>query len=84
MVQIRVGHKTNNHLIQKDFGMKTPRIQGLGIAVFSLLVLPLALVGCTVGEAGNPPPAAPAPEVTTAEVAVRDLNDWTEIGRAHV
>ena len=42
------------------------------------LVLPLALAACTVGEAGNPPPAPPAPEVTTAEVAVRDLNDWAD------
>jgi multidrug efflux system membrane fusion protein len=50
--------------------MVIPRLQ----RVFSL-VLPLALVACTVGEAGNPPPAPPAPEVTTAEVAVRDLND---------
>ena len=39
------------------------------------LVLPLALAGCAVGEAGNPPPAPPAPEVTTAEVAVRELHD---------
>ena len=53
--------------------MSSPRIQRL-----SPLVLPLALVGCAVGEAGNPPPAPPAPEVTTAEVAVRDLNDWAD------
>jgi multidrug efflux pump subunit AcrA (membrane-fusion protein) len=57
-------------LTEKDFRMVIPRLQ----RVFSL-VLPLALVACTVGEAGNPPPAPPAPEVTTAEVAVRDLND---------
>jgi multidrug efflux system membrane fusion protein len=50
--------------------MRSPRIQ----ALFSL-VLPLALAACTVGEAGNPPSAPPAPEVTTAEVLVRDLND---------
>jgi multidrug efflux system membrane fusion protein len=50
--------------------MISRRIQGL-IAI----VLPLALAACTVGEAGNPPPAPPAPEVTTAEVTVRDLND---------
>jgi multidrug efflux system membrane fusion protein len=42
------------------------------------LVLPLALVGCAVGEAGNPPPAPPAPEVTTAAVAVHDLHDWAD------
>ena len=42
------------------------------------LVLPLALVGCAVGEAGNPPPAPPAPEVTTAQVAVHDLHDWAD------
>ena len=50
--------------------MTQHRIQGL----MSLVILPLALVGCTVGEAGNPPPAPPAPEVTTAEVAVHELN----------
>jgi multidrug efflux system membrane fusion protein len=50
--------------------MTQHRIQGL----ISFVILPLALVGCTVGEAGNPPPAPPAPEVTTAEVAVHELN----------
>jgi multidrug efflux system membrane fusion protein len=55
--------------------MSRQRIQGLkGLRSLSL-VLPLALAACTVGEAGNPPPAPPAPEVTTAEVAVHDLND---------
>ena len=53
--------------------MATSRIQSL----FSL-VLPLALAACTVGEAGNPPPAPPAPQVTTAEVAVRELNAWAD------
>jgi membrane fusion protein, multidrug efflux system len=53
--------------------MTSPRIQSL-----VSLVLPLALVGCAVGEAGNPPPAPPAPQVTTAEVAVHDLNDWAD------
>jgi multidrug efflux system membrane fusion protein len=42
------------------------------------LVLPLALVGCAVGEAGAPPPAPPAPEVTTASVVISDLNDWAD------
>ena len=45
---------------------------------FMSLVLPLALVGCEFGEAGNPPPAQPAPEVTTAEVAVHELHDWAD------
>jgi multidrug efflux system membrane fusion protein len=58
--------------------MASPRIQRLRAPAFLSLVLPLALVGCTVGEAGNPPPAPPAPEVTTAEVAVRELNDWAD------
>jgi membrane fusion protein, multidrug efflux system len=58
--------------------MRSYRIQGLkGFRLFSLL-LPVALVGCSVGEASNPPPAPPAPQVTTAEVAVRDLNDWVD------
>ena len=58
--------------------MASPRIQRLRAPAFLSLVLPLALVGCTAGEAGNPPPAPPAPEVTTAEVAVRELNDWAD------
>jgi multidrug efflux system membrane fusion protein len=49
--------------------------QRLGLAS---LVLPLALVGCAVSEAGSPPPAPPAPEVTTASVVIRDLNDWAD------
>ena len=58
--------------------MSSQGIQGLKVSRLLSLVLPLALVACTVGEAGNPPPAPPAPEVTTAEVAVRDLNDWAD------
>jgi multidrug efflux system membrane fusion protein len=58
--------------------MRSPRISGLKSLAFFSLVLPLALVGCTAGEAGNPPPAPPAPEVTTAEVAVRELNEWAD------
>ena len=58
--------------------MKAPRIQGLKVSRLFSLVLPLALVGCSVGEAGNPPPAPPAPEVTTAEVAVHELHDWAD------
>ena len=42
------------------------------------LVLPLALVGCAVSEASTPPLAPPAPEVTTAEVAVHELNAWAD------
>ena len=58
--------------------MGSYRIQGRKGARLFTLLLPLALVGCTVGEASSPPPAPPAPEVTTAEVAVRDLNDWAD------
>jgi multidrug efflux system membrane fusion protein len=58
--------------------MSAQGIQGLKVSPLLSLVLPLALVGCTVGEAGNPPQAPPAPEVTTAEVAVRELNDWAD------
>lgn len=58
--------------------MSRQRNQGLkGLRLLSL-VLPLAFAACTVGEAGNPPSAPPAPEVTTAEVAVHDLNDWAD------
>jgi multidrug efflux system membrane fusion protein len=58
--------------------MASQRIQSLKISRLFSLVLPLALVGCAVGEAGNPPPAPPAPQVTTAEVAVHELNDWAD------
>ncbi len=50
-------------------------IQGLGVSRRFILLLPFALVGCAVGEAGNPPPAPPAAQVTTAEVAIHELND---------
>jgi multidrug efflux system membrane fusion protein len=58
--------------------MSSQRIQAPQRARFFSFLLPLALVGCTVGEASSPPPAPPAPQVTTAEVAVRDLNDWAD------
>ena len=58
--------------------MGSHRIQALKGARLVSLLLPLALVGCTVGEASSPPQAPPAPEVTTAEVAVRDLNAWSD------
>ena len=58
--------------------MGSYRIQGRKGARLFTLLLPLALAACTVGEASSPPPAPPAPEVTTAEVAVRDLNDWAD------
>ncbi len=51
------------------------RVQSLRVLRLVSLVLPFALVGCAVGEAGNPPPAPPAPQVTTAEVAIHELND---------
>ncbi len=40
---------------------------------FMSLALPLILAGCAVGEASNAPPAPPAPDVTTAEVFVHEL-----------
>ena len=58
--------------------MGSNRIQALKGARLFTLLLPLALVGCTVGEASSPPPAPPAPQVTTAEVAVRELNAWSD------
>jgi multidrug efflux system membrane fusion protein len=58
--------------------MSSQGIQSLKVARLFALVLPLAFVGCTVGGADTPPPAPPAPEVTTAEVAVRELNDWAD------
>src|SRR5512145_83703 len=58
--------------------MTSSRIQGLKGSLLISLLLPLSLVGCAVGEAGNPPPAPPAAQVTTAEVAMRELNDTAE------
>jgi multidrug efflux system membrane fusion protein len=58
--------------------MSSPGIQRLKFSGLFPLVLPLALAACSVGQADNPPPAPPAPQVTTAEVAVRDLNDWAD------
>jgi multidrug efflux system membrane fusion protein len=45
---------------------------------FFAATLSLALAACTIGEAESPPPAPPAPEVTTAEVVVHALNDWAD------
>ena len=58
--------------------MSRSRIQGSKGSRLTLLLLPLALVGCAVGEAGNPPPAPPAAQVTTAEVAIRELHETAE------
>jgi multidrug efflux system membrane fusion protein len=58
--------------------MSSQGIHGRNFSRFFSIVLPLAFAACTVGEAGNPPPAPPAPEVTTAEVAVRELNAWAD------
>jgi multidrug efflux system membrane fusion protein len=49
----------------------------LALAVLSFAGL-LTLTGCTAGEAQDAPAAPPAPEVTTAEVLVRDLHDWAD------
>jgi multidrug efflux system membrane fusion protein len=54
--------------------MTSSRIQRLRLPHLISFILPFALVGCAVGEAGNPPPAPPAPQVTTAEVAVHELH----------
>ena len=45
---------------------------------FVLLGLAALLAGCSAGEAKSTPAAAPAPEVTTAEVPVRDLHEWAD------
>src|SRR5688572_21848520 len=55
--------------------MTSQRTRRLRIPHLTSLLLMLTLVGCAVGEAGNPPPAPPAPQVTTAEVAMRELHD---------
>jgi multidrug efflux system membrane fusion protein len=55
--------------------MSRSRIHGLEGSRLVSLLLPLALVGCAVGEAGKTPPAPPAAQVTTAEVAVHELHD---------
>jgi multidrug efflux system membrane fusion protein len=58
--------------------MTSHRIQGLRVRDLLSFVLALTLVGCTVGEASDSPSTPPAPAVTTAEVAVHDLNDWAD------
>jgi membrane fusion protein, multidrug efflux system len=45
---------------------------------FILAGLGILLSGCTPGEAKSTPPAAPTPEVTTAEVAMRELREWAD------
>lgn len=46
---------------------------------FGLTVLaPLVLAGCALGEADDAAPAPPAPEVTAAEVLVRDVREWSD------
>ena len=44
----------------------------------SLVLAAAVLAGCVAGEANNAPPAAPAPQVTTAPVSVRELRDWAD------
>jgi len=58
--------------------MDSQGIQGLNIVRRLSLLLPFALVGCAVGEAETPPSAPPAPQVTTAEVAVQELNESSD------
>lgn len=43
----------------------------------ALATLAIGLYGCVAGEAGNVP-ATPAVEVTTAEVVVADVSDWSD------
>lgn len=38
----------------------------------------IALAGCVAGEAENAPVEPPAPEITSAEVLVRNLRDWAD------
>jgi membrane fusion protein, multidrug efflux system len=54
--------------------MSRSNLQSFKASPLVSLLLPLALVGCAVGEAGNPPPAPPAPQVTTAAVAIHELH----------
>src|SRR5687768_17892145 len=67
-------------MTDKDSSMSLQRIPSLKISHPFPLLLPLAfaLGACPGGQAGNPPPAPPAPQVTTAEVAVHELNDWAD------
>jgi membrane fusion protein, multidrug efflux system len=44
----------------------------------SLVLAASVLAGCVAGEANNAPPAAPAPQVTTSPVSVRELRDWAD------
>jgi len=48
-----------------------------GVLLPSILAAAV-LAGCSTGEAGSAPQAAPAPQVTTAVVATQSLSDWAE------
>lgn len=49
-----------------------------GTLFSSILASSIVIAGCVAGEASNAPAAPPAPAVTTAVVATRDLSDWAD------
>jgi multidrug efflux system membrane fusion protein len=53
----------------------TTRIAALSASLTATAAL---LAGCAAGEADTAPTAAPAPEVTTSGVTVRELRDWAD------
>src|SRR5262245_24727933 len=73
------GHLDANSLIREVLSMRVLyRLLPALTVAFILTGLGALLAGCTPGEAKNVAAAPPAPQVTTAEVAVRDLREWAD------
>lgn len=53
-------------------------LPALTVAFILTVAVGALLSGCTAGEAKNAAAVAPAPQVTTAEVAVRELREWAD------
>jgi RND family efflux transporter MFP subunit len=73
------GYVDANSLIREVHFMRVVyRLLPALTVAFILTGLGALLAGCTPGEAKNVAAAPPAPQVTTAEVAVRDLREWAD------
>src|SRR3954464_15031373 len=68
-----------NSLIREVLSMRAVyRLLPALTVAFILAGLGALLAGCTPGEAKTAAAVPPAPQVTTAEVAVRDLREWAD------
>src|ERR1044072_675242 len=76
---VETGHFDANSLIREVNPMRAVyRFLPALTVVFILTGLGALLAGCTPGEAKTAAAVPPAPQVTTAEVAVRDLREWAD------